>query len=112
MGDESVDVDVMFIWERPSSEMNVSQNTVFESLNCTDDGDYICTAIINSPYLDDMIVLDKTETITVNCKYFLLLEYYCMIVLFPRHVSSVEQPRQWIGDGNWSICRRQCRIHL
>ena len=112
MGDESLDVDVMFIWERPSSEMNVSQNAVFEPLNCTDDGDYICTAMISSPYLGDMIVLDKTETVTVNCKYFLLPRYNCTTILYPRHVSSVEPPRQWNGDGIWSIRRRQCHIHL
>ena len=71
MGDESLDVDVMFIWERPSSDMNVSQDVIpltFEPLNCTDDGDYTCIAIISSPYLDDMIILNKTETVMVNCK--------------------------------------------
>ena len=47
MGDESLEVAVMFVWERPSSDMNVSQDAIpltFEPLNCTDDGDYTCTA--------------------------------------------------------------------
>ena len=85
MGDESLDVDVMFVWERPSSEINVSQDAIpltFEALNCTDEGDYTCTAMINSPYLHDMVVLNKTEIVTVNCKYFHLPEYYYTISSF------------------------------
>ena len=77
MGDESLDVDVIIVWERPSSVSQDALSLIFEPLNCTHDGDYICTAMINSPYLNDMIVLNKTETVTVNCKYFLLPRYYC-----------------------------------
>ena len=70
MGDESLDVTQRIIQWDTSELSNISQgaNLTFDPLSHYNESEYRCSISITSPYLTNMVVLNSTEILTVNCK--------------------------------------------